>query len=76
MVYRSSLLFIIFTFGGTVFFRAAVFTAIFLFFFFVVIVFFIVIAFNGFESVVVFKVRQRLDFRLETRVRESLDKVL
>lgn len=74
MVYRSNLLFIIVTFGGIVSFLAAVFTAIFLFF--LIIIIFVVIAFNVLETVVVFKVRQRLDFRLEARIRESLDKVL
>lgn len=74
MVYRSNLLFIIVTFGGIVSFLAAVFTAIFLFL--VVVIFVVVIAFNVLESVVIFKVRQRLDFRLEARIRESLDKVL
>jgi hypothetical protein len=74
VVYRSNLLFIIVTFGGIVSFLAAVFTAIFLFF--LIIIIFVVIAFNVLETVVVFKVRQRLDFRLEARIRESLDKVL
>lgn len=54
MVYRSNLLFIIFTFRGIIFSLATVFAAIFLFF--LVIVFFVIITFNVLESVIVFKV--------------------
>lgn len=72
MVYGSNLLFIVVTFR-VAYFLAAVLTAIFLV---VILVIFVVVTFNVLESVVVFKVRQRLDFRLETSIREGLDKVL
>jgi hypothetical protein len=55
---------------------AAIFAAIFTAVFLVIVLVILIFAVDVLQTVVVFKVRQRLDFRLKSSIGEVLDKIL